>query len=220
MPIVYRDVRTPRPTAFRLPPGFPPGHACMRTESDEGDFVGVWDPIVFSVANIPKDAVWHDLVSPDVAPPGRPNRAAPDGDWKVCQVGEIDPRTLLRHDAGRPALIPVADSLGRTWHAPAVLSPKGECVLSMSLGRNELGQWTRNPSPEQAAIIAAATFARQEIPRLNKEAMPLSAAADTAATLLTSVYLLSVATFAQLGMADDRLVLQVMMASAGFLPEG
>lgn len=204
MPIVYRDCRTPRPTAFRLPPGFPPGHPCQRTEADDGDFVGVWDPMIFQVTNIPKDAVWHDL---------------PD-DWKVCQVGELDPRTLLRLDAGRPALLPISDCLGRTWHAPAVLAPNGDCMLSVPLGRNEMGQWARIPSAEQIALINAAAFSRAEIGRMMKGEMPpLAAVADTAAILLASIYLLCPEALARLGLLDEKMAVMAMGSSSGHVSE-
>lgn len=223
MPIVYRDCRDPRPTVFRMPPGFPAGHACQRTEADGGDLVGIWDPMIFQVSNIPADAVWHQL----------------SDHWKVCQIGPLEPRTLLRADAGRPDLIPITDSLGRGWHVPAVLNPLGKVALTLPIGRNEVGQWARLPSAEQSALIAAATFVRQEVEatetvRVPNESgdgtteaqvsrfsrMPLAAAADTLATLLASVYLLAPETCAALCLFDDRLAQDGLLYAAGFRPKG
>lgn len=213
MPLVYRDVRQPRPDAFRRPSWIPPSASLERVQHDDGDLVGQWDPLVFQPGELLKDraTVWHDVGE----------------DWRLAVVGDLEPRRHLRTDPGRPALIPVSDGLGRAWHTPAVLTATGACALSLALGKGPDGQWTRLPTPEQAALIAAARFIRTEVETMvvtpdqeeisRFSTLPIGPAADTVATLYQAIYVFSPAVLAVLGVLDDVLMRQSMLSSAGFV---
>lgn len=210
MQIVYRDRREPR--SIRQPAWIPAGTGLERVSHDGGDFVGYWNPTFFRPGELGTDVTWHDV----------------GDDWQMACIGELSPRAFLRSDPGRPALIPVSDSLGRIWHAPAVLSPTGASMLSMPLGRDDKGNWIRKPTPEQARLITAATFLRQELEALEGEGdqqrsrwlgLSLDVLADTTAALLGSVYPFSTSVFGVLNAFDDVLIRHVHLASTGLLPQ-
>ena len=209
MPLVYRDRRPTRSTAFRLPSWLQPRAGEMqRVEDPEGDFVGFWNPLFFSVAQIPADAVWATL----------------EDHWEVVIVQPFTPAALLSQAADRPKLLPVADGLGGAWHAPAILSPRGTIMLDLPLLRDDAGDWARLPRPEQQRLIDAAVSARTEaltlvevggaqVPRLGTVSQTV--VADWAATLLSAIYPFNVEAFGKLGILTDRLVLEVCLAAAG-----
>ncbi len=208
MPLVYRDLRCPRPDA-RRPAWIPLSASLERCEHDQGDFVGQWDPMIFRPSDLPKDVVWHDV----------------GDDWRLAVSGDLDPRHHLRTDPGRPLLIPVADRLNRCWHAPAVLTATGSCALSLSLGKDAAGNWARQPTPEQARLLAAAHFIRgeieakvivdgEEISRFSQ--LPIGIAADNAAIFLEAVYCFNLPVLSVLGVLDDTLMQQLLLSAVGF----
>lgn len=210
MQIVYRDRREPR--SIRQPAWIPAGTGLERVSHDGGDFVGHWSPVFFRPGQLGDNVTWHDV----------------GDDWLMACVGELSPRAFLRTDPGRPALIPISDSLGRIWHAPAVLSPTGKSALSMPLGRDASGTWVRKPTSEQAKLLETATFLRQEMEAVEGEGdqrrsrwlgLPLEVLADSTAVLLGAVYPFSVNVFGVLNAFDDVLIRQAHLASTGLLPQ-
>lgn len=210
MPIIYRN-REREPSADRCPPWLVGALDLQRQSASDGDLIGFWQPLYCDAAVETQRAMWHDL----------------SDHWQVCLVGELVPATMLRQAADTPALLPVADSKGRAWHAPAILQPPpagdrvvgdGTVAIPLAFGKNPAGTWCRCPTPAQAAWIGAAQAARREIVAGTIASVPLSVVSEWALVLTTAVYHLNDEVIAALGLYDDRLVLQTLLASAGCIP--
>lgn len=213
MPIVYHDTQTPRAAILRIPEWIVGGLNVQRAESDDGDYVGHWDPLVFSPAQNMKAAKWAKL----------------PGDWSVAMTGDLLPDLLLRSDHDTPMVVPVEDGKGRVWRAPAVLSPDadpakpselGSVALVLPWGQDDAGAWCRIPDERQAPLITTARAIRAEAIAGRLTAVPMDVLAGWAATLMSSVYLLSPPVIGALRLLDDKLAFGMCLASAGLLPRG
>lgn len=210
MPLILRDVKSPRPSAFRCPAWLNGIAGLQRCEDDEGDWVGTWDPLFYRPEQLAKGATWIEL---------------PD-DWKLALVGELIPSLLLRSEHSLPLIVPVADRFGRAWHAPVVLVPhsgtaapsaEGTIALSLSWGRDPAtGAPARVPTPSQAKLIATAQAARAEILANRLKDLPISTAVEMCAVALEEIYHLDLDVMLRGNLLDDVLAGQTLMAIAGF----
>jgi hypothetical protein len=204
--LVHQDRRRPRPTAFRIPPHLAHAQNLTRREAEAGDEVGILDAAEFGVPDVPADADWLDL----------------GDDWRCTLVGAFDPRRHLRTAPDTPRLLPIDDGRGRTWHAPAVLTPRsGDVALNLAFGQDEQQVWKRVPTPAQAKLIAAARAARAEIDANRLGQVPFAVAVEWALAGFEAVYHLPTAAFAKHGWITDRLLQLQLLAMAGLpLPTG
>lgn len=203
--IVYQDVSTPRPEACRTPAPLSGAVTLTRRDCTEGDLVTLGEPL-------------GDLLPPDA---GQVPLELGDG-WRCWQVGTFIPSMYLRRGPGALDLLPVADAVGRAWHAPVILAPgleprEGSSVLPLPWGVDASGVPARIPTAQQATLIATARTARAEILAGRLGAMPVPTAAALAKPLLESVYHLLFDQMLRWQLIDDRLIAEVLMASAGFL---
>lgn len=213
MPLVYRDTQTPRTAILRTPEWIAGGLNVQRAESDEGDYVGHWDPMLFNPAQNMASAKWAKL---------------PDG-WSVALAGDLLPDLLLRQDHDVPMVLPVEDGKGRIWRAPAVLAPDadparpselGAVALVLPWGQDGAGAWCRMPDERQAPLITTAQAIRAEAIAGKLTAVPMDILAGWASALLSSVYLLSPAAIGALRLLDDKLAFGLCLASAGLMRRG
>lgn len=213
MPLVYRDTQAPRTAILRTPEWIVGGLNVQRAESDEGDYVGHWDPMLFNPAQNMAGAKWAKL----------------PGGWSVALAGDLLPDLLLRQDQDAPMVLPVEDGKGRVWRAPAILAPDadpakpselGSVALVLPWGQDEAGAWCRMPDERQAPLITTARAIRVEAIAGRLTAVPMDVLAGWASTLMSSVYLLSPDVIGQLRLLDDKLAFRLCLASAGLLPRG
>ncbi len=193
--ILYRDIS--HPASPRWPTWLEGAENLCRRGSDKGDLVAITEPLVFP----PGDGLkWRDIG---------------DG-WQVAKAGPIDMAPLVRHRTDCETLT-VADGRGAVWLVPAVLDPAGNVTMAVPLACMD-GKWSRQPSPEQAAIIEAAQAARAEIVSDRLSQVPVDAACSWVCILLAAVYHLNPETIGALALLDDHLIPRVLLAAAGFPP--
>jgi len=148
-------------------------------------------------------------------PPASPAWEHLSGNWKVMLLGPYVPEIFLRPRLDLIGAHPVKDTLGRTWHAPAILDPKGDVRLEVPLKRID-GVFRRVPRPEQARLIDTARAARVEIEAGRIMEIDPNVLADWCSILHAAVYWPGVEEFGALGLYDDRLIVHTLLASAGF----
>lgn len=199
--LIYRDDNK----GHRLPAWLERAPNVCRRASFAGDLLAIGDPIYLDE---PAGAVWHAL---------------PD-QWSCCLTGDFRPQDHLRLGAEAPDLLPIQDASGRAWHAPAVLTPDvsgpGTIALALPWSRSADGVIERQPREDQRPLITAARGARAEILAGKLAQVPIAVAAEWAATLLAGAYHIPREAILALFL-DDRIVVQVLMASAGLVrPRG
>ncbi len=209
MPLIYRDVRRPRPSEFRLPPWLVGMQDVQRIDHELGDVVGCWDPIVFGSDTLPPATAWKAL----------------HDDWQVALVGRLSPAEMLRLGPGLPDVIPVRDEQGRSWAVPAVFNPHGGTLLRLPMAKDLDGIWRREPTPLQRCLLSVAQAARDEVLTTTNERgeslsrfsrLPFAVGAEWTCSLLEAVYHLHESVIGVLGLLDDRLVRESLLAAAGF----
>jgi hypothetical protein len=199
--IVYRDKT--RSTSPRVPQHLTGAADLCRRESTNGRLVGVCDPVCFNEPEA-SAAVWHELG---------------DG-WAFCLTAPLaqkDVTQLIRQTSEVIPTAPVTDAMGRVWYVATILKDDGKFALPVPWGKDPVtGQWERSPTPAQAAWIKAATGARAEIDANRLTEIPFSVAAEWVSTLLCATYHLTPDILAALNLLDDKLVVGVMLAAAGY----
>jgi hypothetical protein len=207
--ILYRDLRRPRPTAFRAPPHLADAAGLARREATAGDLLALVDPMYLDEP--PAGTAWHAI----------------DDDFAVCLVGPLDQATLNRQLRQQPVAIPTAavqDAAGRTWIVPRILGAAGALLLPVPWGTDPVtGQWARVPTAVQATWIAAAQTARGEILAAAERCaggeivldLPIDVAARLTSTLCTATYHLSPQVIQRLALLDDRLSIGALVHAAG-----
>jgi hypothetical protein len=197
--LIYRDIRSPRPTAFRVPPWLENCANLVRQTVEGQDQFWCGDPAVRPT--VPAKA-WHPL---------------PD-DFEVANIGPLDPMTLLRN---RNDLMvtgdTVTDGQGRRWRGLVVFDADNTCHLTLKWGRAP-GATTLSRIPEdwQLPLLAGAAAARAEIEANRLDQVPIDAAMSWLIPLLCEIYHLHPEVIIQERLIDDRLATALMRISAGY----
>jgi hypothetical protein len=148
-------------------------------------------------------------------PPASPRWEHISGNWKVMLIGAYVPEIFLRPRLDIPGAHRVKDTLGRIWHAPAILDPRGAVLLDVPLKRID-GVFKRTPRPDQARLIETAQAARAEIESGRIGSVDANVLADWCARLHAGIYWPGIEEFGALSLYDDRLIMHTLLASAGF----
>jgi hypothetical protein len=182
--------------ARRAPPWFPETGFAER-ETVAGRLFALCDPLLLDA---PARTDWRDL----------------DDQWQIAVVGKPDV-DRYRRDQTWLKIEPCTDSTAALWFAPRVLTAQGNRNFAVPFGRN----WIPAPRPEQAALLDVARAARDELVRGATASagesfgIPIEAAFNWAATLLSAVYHLPPEAFAALALIDEVLALTVLRIAAG-----
>lgn len=195
---IYLLDRTARGGA-RLPAWLAGCPHLVRVATEHGDLVSTCEPYRLGP---PAVADWRELV---------------DG-WWILSDGQPD--ELHRWSRQRKDLpaASVEDARGQAWAAPRVLDQGGEPLLPLPWGRDSSGARCRVPTPEQHRLLTTARAARAEIVAKTLGCVPMDVAAEWVETLLEAAYHLSGLAMGVLGLIDDRLAVNVLLAAAGFDP--
>lgn len=203
MTIFYRH---PAPADI-VPPwlqGWAPVHAeaaiCHR-DTPAGHLVGICNPLAFGV---PAKAEWVDL----------------DDGWQAALGPTLDPRLLIRHAQRWADVVTVQDMQGRDWAVPVILTADGSRSFRVAYGgRDMLPRLT----PEQARCLEIASEARmawiaeKERQANGEEAagVDMGVAARWALPLIAAANHIAEAALAELGLADDFLIVGTMAVATG-----
>ena len=166
---------------------------------DGGALVTADDPILLRPA-----ATWHKLAD----------------QWQIGRNPTPGDHHVLAREGLRLPTLTVSDALGQPWIVPAVLRPDGTLNLRCPLVQDPAAGWIRQPTADQAALIAIARAARQEIEARTYAELPLTVAAEWSVRLLYGTYHLMPPEIGALGLLDDCLLSRLPAAAAGLpLPE-
>lgn len=199
--LIYRDVRTPAPTAFRVPAWLEGCSNLVRQTVRGQSWFWTGDPAIRP--EVPA-AAWHPV---------------PD-DFEVASVGPLDPSTLLRN---RPELMItdpiIEDGQGRKWRGLVVYDADRRCQLTLRWGRStETRQLVRMPEPWQVPLLTGASAARDEIDAELLDQVPIDAAMSWLLPLLCEIYHLHPEVIIQERLCDDRMAVGLLKVSAGHAP--
>jgi hypothetical protein len=200
--LIIRDIRTPRPTANRIPGWLESCRELARRSIGDRDHFWAGEP--FIVPEVPS-AAWRDL---------------PD-DFQIANVGPVEsfsPEAFLRVGHGIQ-VCPVLDAKGRTWHAPIILDANKAIQLDLAWGRDpQTKALRRMPDETQARLIAVADAVRSELDADRFNEVDVSVQGEWALPLLEAVYHLSGDAILAAGLLDDRLAHDLLRVAAGYAP--
>jgi hypothetical protein len=199
--LIYRDVRTPAPTVFRVPQWLEGCNNLVRQIVRGQAWYWVGEPNIRP--EVPASA-WHDVPE----------------DFQVANVGPLVPSTLLRH---RPELVVtdeiIEDGAGRRWRGLLVFDGDGNCQLTLKWGRDpQTKQLVRMPEEWQVALLTGAKSARAEIEAGRLDQVPVDAAMSWLLPLMCEIYHLHPEVIIQERLCDDRMAVGLLKVSAGHAP--
>ena len=152
--------------------------------------------------------------------------AVEDG-WKVAVPEDRDELLgvipALSRSQSRVDTLEVLDGRGTRWRAPRVFAFGGqEHAIRSSWEMDENARWQPSLTDEEQALIEAAETGRSALIAAGKgDDVPLAALVQRAATGLSFVNHISPMTLGRLGLIDETLALQTVVAMAGGpAPEG
>ena len=195
--IIYRHRAELEPPELARRQARPGTHAALCHQGNDGWlYSGVVDPVYWT---IPASADWKDTA---------------DG-WQVAEFGDAPwspDLDLSRMDSWCRSL-PVEDAKGRKWLAPVIRLPDGCRAYPVAYAGAD---FLPAPTPDQQVADAIAQEAHSALTTAaTSGGVPVRAACQWAARLLSLTHHLTPATIAALGLLDGELVQRVLMVAAG-----
>jgi len=133
--------------------------------------------------------------------------------WAVAAIKDLQPNTYLR-DSRWANYLAVEDARGRTWFAPAILTPSGDVCVAQVRRRVD-GEWVREYVDESQQ---AATEAAQAV--RSGASLSLDEQCDAVSAIMETAYHIDADTLAVLGLLDDVLCVHALRMAAGVVDHG